>query len=143
MLIVAVDPGGTTGVARIDTERPDSFASFEQPPLEAIQTVELLLPGMSLLVIEDFRISGQTVKKTRQYDALWSIGALRYLAWRQGVDVDMRLPSEREFATNARLKEVGWRNPSKGGHRDDAARHLFVTLIRRGDIDAARFLEEA
>lgn len=145
MRIIAVDPGGTTGLARVDTEDLTTFASFEQPPLEAIATVELLTSSgtVDLVVMEDFRISQQTIKKTRQYDALWSIGAIRYLAWRDGIPVEMRTPGERDFATNARLKEMGWRNPSNGGHRDDASRHLLVTLVRRGDVAAARFLDEA
>lgn len=142
MRIVAVDPGGTTGLAYVETDDLSTFRSLQLDPLPAIRSIELAAEEIDLVVIEDFRISAATVKKTRQYDALYSIGAIRYVCWRRSIDVEMRLPSERVFATNARLKEMGWRNPTEGGHADDAARHLLVTLIRKGLVDMARFLPE-
>lgn len=126
------------------TDDLETFTSFQLGPMEAINSIEVLTVGhlVDLIVIEDFRISTATVKKTRQYDALYIIGALRYIAWKAGVNLEMHLPHEREFATNARLKEMGWRNITEGGHADDATRHLLVTLVRQGVVDPTRFLPD-
>jgi hypothetical protein len=75
--------------------------------------------------------------------AIESIGALRYLCLYYGVEFDaLQKPSEKGFASAAKLKKMGWYRPSKGGHQNDAARHLLIACVRRQLIDASIFLEE-
>ena len=144
--IVAIDPGGTCGWAKLDltSNGKQLFRSGQGDPFEVLASVEadLRSGNTSLLVCESFFISAATLKKSRQYDALYTIGALNYLSQACGVEFELQAPFERLFATNDRLKQLGWRKPTVGGHADDAARHLMVACIRRGIIDATQFLDE-
>jgi len=148
MRLLTFDPGGTTGIARYDSaENQRYFVSFELPTFAALDAIYELLSSESppdLVVGERFIIGQGTVKKTRagSYAALHSFGAVEYLCHRFNVDFDSQTPSERKFADNAKLKLLGWRNPTPGGHCDDAARHMLVACVKRGLVDPAIFLEE-
>jgi hypothetical protein len=152
MRIVAADPGGTTGVAVYDSAvGQESFQSFELPTWEAVHALDRMLDRLhtplaewvDLLVCESFIISEGTLKKTRagSYAALESIGALRYLAQKHIIPFELQEPVAKGIATTERLKILGWHRPSKGGHQNDAARHLLVAAIRYKVIDPKMFLE--
>ena len=148
MKIIAVDPGGTTGVAAWNSDT-GAFDSLELPTLDAVREVEWRMTWpqpIDLVVVEAFVISQSTVKKTRagSHAAIESIGALRYIAWKHQIEFDDTQKAEqKKFATAARLKKLGWYRPSPGGHQNDAARHLLVAAVRRGLIDPAQFLEDS
>lgn len=149
MRIIAVDPGGTTGIARYDMDEElgvPVFTSFELPTMAALDAVRQTLETVKvdLLVCELFIIGTGTTRKTRagSYAAIHSVGALMYLAHWYGVPFDGQAPTEKEFADNAKLAKLGWRRPSKGGHADDAARHLLVAAVKNRVIPASLFLEE-
>lgn len=147
MRIIAVDPGSTTGYA-IHDSKYHRFMSEQAPAYLALTRVKHALdhdiPQTDLVVCESFHISAQTLKKTRagSMDAIETIGALRYICRTRGIPFETQTPAERAFATNARLKQLGWRNPTPGGHADDAARHLLVACIREELIDPSIFLED-
>jgi hypothetical protein len=140
MRVLAVDPGVAVGIAWLDSERHGSFRSFERDRWAATSYVAHLCDedGVDLVVCESF-IPRPGVR-TWQPDALEMIGALRFVARRAGVAFETQSPAEaKRFSTNDKLKLLGWRSPTRGGHADDAARHLLLAAVRHGLIDAARF----
>lgn len=145
MRIIALDPGKVSGVAEYGLRH---FWSDELPTWEAVEYVDHHLssgatPPVDLIVCEAFVISARTLRGTRQYDALESIGALRYLAGRAGTAFRLiTAAASKNFATDAKLKKLGWYDPSPGGHKNDAARVLLTAAVDVGVIDAARLLEE-
>jgi hypothetical protein len=134
-LVVAVDPGGTYGVARaIIGPSLHSVAASELSPLDALSFVECLLPDTEFLFVESF--TPRSGVRTWQPEALEGIGALRYLAARYGTQFELQSPSDaKRFSTNKKLEALGWRTPTRGGHADDALRHLLLGAVRRGLLD--------
>jgi hypothetical protein len=85
---------------------------------------------LDAVVCERYTITPQTLKKSAQYDALYQVGILGYFARRYGVKVTLQQPSQaKRLATNDKLERIGWRNPSRGGHADDASRHLLTYAL--------------
>lgn len=142
MRIVAVDPGGTCGIAQYDS-KTKAFSATEQPGFDGVRFVSLVLLQTDVLVVESFYIGPQTLKKSRGgiMTTLEVIGALHFLAVAEGVMYEPQAPNERDLATPARLKKLGWWRPSKGGHMNSAAAHLLVACIRHKLIDPAMFLD--
>ncbi len=149
--IIAVDPGGTTGLA-FWTE-PGEYPHFEQvrrerqirlEMLEDIRTWAAELGSDLTIVCETYTITQRTSKLSQQTDALKIIGVLEYFAHVYGPRIVMQSPADaKRFATDARLKAAGMWTPTKGGHANDANRHLFVYLVKHGllnigEIDARR-----
>ena len=90
-----------------------------------------------VIVCEDFRITMQTAKKSAQPDALKIIGALDYLAFRDGAKFVLQTPADaKRFATDDRLRKAGLWTPGRR-HANDAARHLFLYLCKKGLLNAA------
>ena len=136
---IAFDPGGVTGVARYAPDGAVPFASYE---------VANGAPGMfaslsrgeggwlgeyGLVIIESFTINAATHRKDPAgvHAALNIIGALQYECTRHRVPFVLRSPSgAKAFATDDKLRKVGWWNPSVGGHANDAARHLLTWLTK-------------
>lgn len=145
MRILWVDPGGTSGLARYDSDVEQGFGSFEVSAAETGPWVEASLDaGLDLVGCESFFINANTLKKSRTgvMQTIETIGVVRFLAMRAGVPFEMQAPTEKNWATNERLETLGWRSPSSGGHADDAARHLVVACLKRGLLDISRFVEE-
>lgn len=143
MNIVAVDPGTTCGVARFAAtlHGPDFFQSWEAPRWDVLRDIEAIIRGgVGLIVCESF--VPRPGVRSWQPDALETIGALRYICRRAGVTLETQAPADaKRFATNEKLAALGWRNPTPGGHTDDAARHLLLAAVRHGLIDPGRFAE--
>lgn len=147
-VILALDPGGTSGIAlgwfgleQGQGEGVPVFRSYEAPTLDALLEVELFLQsgGDKAVVCESW--TPRPGIRTFQPEALESIGAARYLCWRYRTPFQLQSPAEaKRFATNEKLATLGWRNPSKGGHADDAARHLLVAAVKQQLIDPAVFV---
>ena len=112
---LAVDPGGTTGLAWIidgifDSGQlaggRDAFAEY----FEWAQAMQL-----THIICEDFIITGQTAKKTPQPDALRIIGYLELWAQVRKVPFTLQTPSQAKgFSTDAKLKALGF-----DSNRDD------------------------
>lgn len=134
-----MDPGGTTGWVTYDTETREFTAGQEADRLKFCSVADAYLhEGVetTALVVEDFRITVQTAKKSQQPDALKIIGALEYLAHLGGCDVYLQTPGDaKRFATDSRLKKAGMWTPGRK-HANDAARHLFMWLCRKGLLSA-------
>lgn len=141
---MGVDPGGTTGVVIVDVPWDDkrytpdvsTFVADAQLPATWGDGPTSIGPEMrrvidhespDLLAIEQFTITQRTVRHTRQPDALWIIGGLRFLADIEGIPVHMQ-PASLAKTTwdNDRLKETGWYEVVKRKHARDALRHALT-----------------
>jgi hypothetical protein len=134
--VLAVDPGGTTGLAQW---HDGEWYAWAEPWEESCATVHAKLHGDDLdwLVMESFHISTQTGKKSTKgsLQAIELIGIGRYLARVYGVGFDTQTPSEAKmYGTDAKLRAMGWW--SKGlDHPRDASRHLLTFLCEHRLID--------
>jgi len=133
--ILAIDPGGTTGVAWLTMDSEDGKHVFGSSEVDGgfdgfvngfhDQLLNAFL--VVALVVEDFIINTGTVKKTQQTDPWAIIGYLRGWALRTNTMMALQTPATAKgFGTDTKLKHLGWHRPSKGGHANDAARHLLV-----------------
>ena len=142
MNIIAVDPGKTCGFAWLRPGAgtgPESLSVFESTEMDRWSAVSEATDHVSLVVCESF--VPRPGVRTWQPEALETIGALRYVCDRAGVPFETQAPAEaKRFSTNEKLAALGWRNPTKGGHADDAARHLLLAAVRHGVIDPAQFI---
>lgn len=135
-ILIAVDPGGTTGHSHTLTDGINPIAG-QLPPQEFCRWAEEMTGryGRELTIIcEKFTISQRTLKVSRggSYDALEVIGVLRYLSKRDcGRDLEMQQPAEvMAMFPDAWLRERGWYIPGQQ-HANDSLRHLARALAKR------------
>ena len=139
MRVVAIDPGETTGIAVYDSEwaeQPPLWTTSVQGQMNAIEIIKRELSfDADLLVIEEFRISAGTARKSRggSNTAIEIIGAAKWLAHCAVVPVRMQSPSSvMGFMTNDKLRRLGFYVPND--HARDAVRHLAYYLIETSII---------
>jgi hypothetical protein len=131
MNIIAFDPGKTTGWSRL---WEGEFEAGELSWLDAVRYYHQLCNEKLVYfetVVESFIITAETMKKTRQNWSLESIGAMRYLneIYHPG-DFHLQSPAEaKAFATNDKLKKMGWYTVGQD-HARDASRHLLVFAVK-------------
>ncbi len=138
MNVLAVDPGKATGLAGMyDGE----FWSTILPWQEAMCYIVDNVSSVQLLVCEDYRISRNTL--TKGADAHWPMGGIGICGWaatKENVECIKYSPSEaKSFATDAKLKRVGWFKTG-AGHDNDAARHLMLALVNAGVFDLRKLM---
>jgi hypothetical protein len=138
--IIAIDPGKKTGMASLMFEEDGSrgtFISSEGSLLKGVEWLEGVSPILGAeLVIEDFIYTAATAQKSRQTWSTEGIGMVRYVAYKYGLDFTIQAPvSAKKFSTDDKLKKIGWYFPSKGGHQNDAARHLLLYCVNQKLID--------
>jgi len=135
-MILAIDPGLVTGVALwyLDESGAEVFWSGEVATrFETYDYLAEALPAFRPEVVcESYTITQRTAQLSQQYDALYLIGAAEALCHLHGLTFSMKGPAIKKFSTDAKLKAMGWWNPTKGGHRNDAARHLLYRLSVTG-----------
>lgn len=139
---IGIDPGDMTGWARMIN---GDFASGQLPLNEVLDWVFIgLETGIRPVIFcEDFIITPQTAKKSRQTSALDGIGALKWMGHKFEVDVVMQTPAAaKSFSTDEKLKAIDWYKPTKGGHANDAARHLMLGLVSRKVLDPRQLIPE-
>lgn len=145
--LVALDPGKTTGVAACiltDDVQVSGFQAGEmdrQATLDwtwsALESMRELYDDLEIhIVAERFTIGPQTMKMTRQHDALEIIGAVRWMTQRHQASFALQDPGiAKSTCSNATLQKIGFWTPGKAGHANDAARHLVVLLLKDGFYD--------
>ena len=141
--IIAVDPGGTTGLAY--WSHPDRQTQFKDEPVERKHKDQMLediggwsqcLGGSLTVVCETYTITARTAKLSQQTDALKIIGVLEFFEHMYGIRLVMQKPADaKRFSTDARLKAADMWMPTTGGHANDAQRHLFMYLVKHGKIN--------
>lgn len=133
-LIVAIDPGKTTGWALYDTDDARFVSGETAGRFDFYRNLrELASSGRPLEVVaEAFTITARTIATDRQYDALYIIGYVEAACEVNGWPFSLQEPgTAKGFASNEKLAVLGWRNPTPNGHADDAARHLFTYLATK------------
>ncbi len=143
-MILAIDPGLITGWATWNSVAKDGFDSgMVEGRFKFYQWFYGLMSAAygnstsfqnryypSAIVMEKFTITLATAKKSPQLDPLYIIGHIEAIAERDGITFATQTPAQAmSFATNEKLKAVGWYKPG-AGHDNDAARHLMLWLIK-------------
>lgn len=139
---IAIDPGKMTGWARIID---GNFLSGQAPLMDILDWAFMALEtGLRpIITVEDFIFTQQTLKKTRQTWSTEGLGALRWMAHHFDCEFEVQTPADaKRFADDDKLKAIGWWNPTKGGHANDAARHLMVSRVKRGLLNTRDLYEE-
>lgn len=143
-MIVAFDPGVTTGVAVatvVDGEY--RFESFQLDEVGLYEWVDAHCSDFEHFQVEKFIITQASAKKDVVYDSLYLIGYLRYVAWRcQIPSVSYTKPADVMAAfSDTALKRAKMHNPGKV-HANDAMRHLAYHLVVTHKIPGAQFLSK-
>lgn len=153
-VIIAIDPGKTTGVATWCNDVgayghiiPKGFASWQAQVDEFHDFLAKLTMLANtedvLFVSESFIITINTAKNTQAPWSLELIGAFKFLAhtWFRR-KVTMQAPNiGKTFGTDAKLRHVGWYTRS-APHANDAARHLMTFAASRGLVFDVETLKE-
>lgn len=135
--ILGIDPGGVTGIILLDwagelpatPEDSRVVAQTQLNPDDAEDFIADLINDGKIdhVAIEKFTIGPGTVKMSRQYDALYVIGAVRYMARTSGVDLLMQQPASAKNAySDTWLRQLGWHGKVAGRHARDALRHALL-----------------
>ena len=139
-VILAVDPGKETGWASLTL---GIHSSGQMPLHKFLMWLDGALDAglMPQIVCEDFIYTTETAKKSRQTSSTEGIGVLRFLALKHDLGFALQSPaSAKKFATDDKLRKLNWYQPSKGGHANDASRHLLVFAAKHRLIDPAKML---
>lgn len=130
-----MDPGGMTGIAVLSASRHFSCDEF------IFQDAGNKLYGLCSYYKSDlkigwerFTIGPETHKLTRQPEAMEMIGVARYLAQNWGCQIlTPAAPDQRNMATPAMLKRLGWWVPGKDDAQS-AAQHMLAWLLRTNQL---------
>jgi hypothetical protein len=143
MLILAVDPGKTTGWAFKNTSEFQvkyaesmgiQFGEFKWFEFLDRYQAWMMEGHIDVTVCESFIITRETLKKTRQNWSLEAIGVMRFLSAQRGKEFVLQSPGEaKKFATNDKLKKIDWW-PTGQDHAQDAARHLLTYVAANSEI---------
>lgn len=129
MMILGVDPGGTTGLVKVLNGEV-----VEDDQLNFADTVRWLdreTPSADLIVVERFIISGRTVAGSREgtMDALHLVGVCRALGQLHNVPVMQQTPADAKNAFNdSVLRRTGYYDKVHGKHSRDALRHVLLAI---------------
>ncbi len=145
--VIAIDPGKTTGIAIFTKD--GHFTSWQQENrFSAAYQIQKLLLGVppNMVISELYTVGALQRNITSQYDALYLNGWLEIICEQRGIPFMFApVTAVKSFATNDKLKALGWYTPTKGGHANDAARHLLTYLAKRpaGQELLRRILDES
>lgn len=138
MIVMGVDPGTATGVAIFDIEKDfnalnlvNGFQAMLYEPEEYEDALPWLAEQADLIVIERYDIGPATIRKTRQLEALYLIGATRYECRRHKTEFDIQARADAKNAFNDDLlrRYDVWTGVT---HSRDATRHALLALRRQG-----------
>lgn len=142
--IITIDPGVASGLCVVDyISGEQAFEIVEQGELNQFDTCAWLEAYLEegpveSVICETFTITQRTLKLSRQPASLEIIGAARYLTLKQCGKFLMQSPADaKRFSTDKRLKACGLWHSTKGGHANDAARHMMLRLCKLGVIRAS------
>lgn len=134
-MIIGVDPGKTTGWATWDGER---LIANQAPWEDFINGINLTVEPGWLFVVERFTITQATLRLGRELEALYCIGGLMTLGLIHGFHVELQsVGAAKSFATDDKLKKMGWWIPNRD-HAMDAARHVLTYLAVNKLIDLSK-----
>lgn len=138
MIIVAVDPGTTTGLVQLLARGRDAHRVLDHAQLgfdDAVHWLEGALTFADVLAVERFTISQRTLTGSRSgsNDAMHMIGACRAMRVRYRVVMELQAPADAKAAFNdSVLRSIGVYNQVSGTHARDALRHALLASRRHG-----------
>lgn len=106
------------------------------PAVEAATFIKSRIWPDTLVLCERYVITPQTIKMTRQLDALELIGWTRYTCLEIGARFKLQSPAD---AKKMPLP-LGWHTPGPD-HADMAAKHLILGLLQFYPDEYARLVE--
>ena len=131
-VVVAVDPGVTTGLAWVTGRDDRSFHSIQVTEHEMYHWFDTNSASIKHVQCEAFTINAATIRKTVVYDSLYLIGYLRYCSHRDGWALAFTKPADvMSSFPDVALKRASMHTPGLG-HANDAARHLAHYMVRHG-----------
>lgn len=135
MIILALDPGKTTGWAQLHVKTREFSAGQDQfqENCDRVWTLAEHYGEDLWLVSEAFIITVQTAKNTQAPWSLNLIGVYKYASLRFcGRELAQQTPAMgKSFGTDAKLKAMGWWQTGGLGHANDAGRHLITFMAQR------------
>lgn len=146
MIVMAVDPGKTTGFALLDlvekgADIPRLAYSAELDFEGFSRAAEECMPRSQdatnfHVACESFIINAQTVRNSQAPYSLEQIGVLKYICWKSGYDpskIAFQAPvNAKNMFPNPRLKELGLWHRGGDGHANDAIRHGLLRMVTLG-----------
>lgn len=146
MIVLAVDPGKTSGIAVLSwdkdsNEDPKVLYSLEAQPEtfgdEIFAAFDYGNENEDFYVsCESFIINAQTVRNSQAPWSLENIGILKYVCQKSGYDpsnIAFQAPvNAKNMFPNPALKKVGTWHKGGEGHANDAIRHGLLRLVKLG-----------
>ena len=140
MIIMGIDPGGTTGIVVLDTDNLEIIASHEFDQDTTVHYLYSVLVekwteyAIDEVGIERYTIAGRTLARSRQTAALELIGVTRAFCLISKTPMHLQTPADaKNVWSDERMKEVPIAVP--GRHAKDAARHALLLAQRRGTMN--------
>ena len=149
--ILTIDPGVATGLSVWQPNPDEGPYATILPRIEAEDFVadrlgygEKDAATADIVIIETFVISQATAKKSRAgAESIEMIGLVRWMCRRQNITLVESRPSDAmNFATDEKLKRIGWYVPGPD-HARDALRHLLMYCAEHGFIDPVQLLRRS
>jgi len=154
MIVIAVDPGKTTGLAVFSYEPGTEPVLKSSGEYEVWRFVEELQGAILLarsvnetaeIVCERFVINAQTIKNSQAPFSIEQIGITKYVMYQHGIDPDrliFQAPSDaKKMFPNDALRRLGYWTVGTAGHDKDAMRHGLLRLVKKGWVPR-RLLED-
>lgn len=136
-MLVAVDPGKTTGISLGAYPKDDETYDPEFTYQASVEQYFLFLKSLSeediplTVVCEDFILRRGVAMTSDQTSPLYLIGALQYVAFiNRNITLVMQKPSAAKQVTDEHLEKLGLlQTPkTKWDHANDALRHAVLYL---------------
>jgi len=137
---IGVDPGLVTGIAVY--EAGIRFTSYELSRGQIMGFMRQITREGDVVVVERYTISAQTIKKTRQNDAMQITGAVIELCRERQAHFIMQEPAPaKRIGTNDVLKSLKWYRITKDNHANDAACLVLMGLLKTNRMEYAKLLK--
>lgn len=140
--MLALDPGGTTGVAIFDYEQDSQpvMVMNDQIPGSLEGFIEWYLDRKPKyqwdhIVCEDFTLRLNV--KFPDLSPVYIIGALNGIEWYSVHTLTMQQPTMKPLCDDDRLKKMGLHTPGFG-HANDAVRHAIIYLRNKKHMPTLR-----
>ena len=136
---IGVDPGLVTGIAVY--EAGVRFNSYELTRGQIMGFLRQIVCEGDIVVVERYVISAQTIKKTRQNDAMQVTGAVQELCREKSAHFILHEPAPaKRIGSNDVLKALKWDRITKDNHANDAAALVLMGLLKTNHTEYARLI---
>ena len=138
-MVITIDPGKVTGMARYFPLRGlESYHSWEElgglggfADAWRISHPDYDNPDVTI-VIEKYTIGAKNRAIREDYNAVYINGFVLGLSrWTEWNVIQNQVSGAKTFATDEKLKALGWYNPTPGGHSNDAGRHMLTHAAKQ------------